>query len=72
MDKLQITRVFHHRRHNYAWWDAKKVDNLWNVHFHADYVPSQDWVASNDLELFDRIENDMRLWILAIENRSVT
>jgi hypothetical protein len=69
MSVMQVYRCFHWRRGNQAWWDAKKhEDGTWHVHFHADYVPSDDWVVGNDQQLFAQIEQTHELWIASVKS----
>jgi hypothetical protein len=43
-----------------AEWDAiLHDDGLWRVHFHADYVPSADWIAQSLTEVMAKITADM-------------
>lgn len=76
MSAMQVYRCFMLKdkadpaywRENNAWWDAKKnEDGTWRVHFHADRVPSDDWVVGNDAQLFEQIEKTHELWIASVK-----
>lgn len=72
-DIFQVTRVYENRRRNCASWEAKQreTDNVWLVHFVADYVPRADWLATNTTEIMQRIEIEMNAWVRAVDERMV-
>ena len=73
MDRIQLDRSYTNRRQNHAWWDARqKADGTWNVHFHADFVPSTDWVASSVADVFAGIEAEHNGWIEKIDQREAS
>ncbi len=64
---LMLERTYHRVRDNFAWWKAvQNVNGDWQVHFHADYVPSTDWTCV-DSELFSKIGAELTAWKLAVD-----
>ncbi len=50
-----------------AWWDCKQQDDgSWTIHFHADFVPSEDWTC-NDVELMLELAESMARWLAALD-----
>jgi hypothetical protein len=69
MDVLQITRSHVTSfRTKYAWWNCKLVDGVWQVHFHADNVPSEDYTVAPE-NLFTTINSQCEEWIDEMNER---
>ena len=72
MNKLQMYRSHQTHRTNSAWWDAKQqVSGEWKVHFHADRVPSTDWIAFTEAEMFEKIQEELASWITVLERNYI-
>jgi hypothetical protein len=67
MDQFQVSRTYHRRRPNEAWWDCKFKDGVWKVHFHADYAESTDWMAVDFSNLMKKIECEHNTWLSAVD-----
>lgn len=68
---LTIQRQFNNgKRLNKAWWHCKMTDSgQWDVHFFADYVPTEDHII-DDVNLFEAISEQHKRWIVAMEARA--
>jgi len=67
--QVSSSHTFKHRRAR-AYWDAKQQENdSWKVHFHADYVPRTDWIATDMTDLVNKIKAEHDAWFAAVEKR---
>lgn len=72
MDTLQVSRVYYPNKGPTicrAEWDCKKVsDHIWRVHFHADYVPSDDFYW-HDCVLMTLLDYSTKVWMYTLDSR---
>jgi hypothetical protein len=63
VDRLTINRIYTNVRTNMANWECRKYENqtVWKVHFHADYLPSEDFECTDD-NLLITINSKIDLW----------